>query len=179
MAKAIDVNGQIEKLEKCYIIAGGVKINMYVLPDISDSKSATYSSEPGQGRSSTVATYSYSDPRLINWTAHFTATDDESLRRNIGHLRILKSCLYPKTEGNSTPYSPPPICKLKCGAMLEDNELCAFLRSCSVRFPRDVPWSETHYVPYKFDAELNFEVVFNTSELPGHEKLFKTTRGFL
>lgn len=179
MPKAIDINGQIAKLDKCYIIAGGVTIYMQVLPDISDSKGATYSSEPAQGRSSSVTAYNYSDPRLINWTVHFVATDKETLRRNVGHLRILKSCLYPKTKSGNTPYSPPPICKLKCGIMLDDSDLCAILRNCSVRLPRDVPWDETDYIPYKFDAELSFEVVYNTSELPGHEKLFDAGKGLI
>lgn len=169
--KGIDENGKLTPLSKCYIVASGVQIIMDLLPDISDSQSAMYNNESAPGRSMPFVTFGSTEARNISWTCHFLAMDDRTARRNIGYLRILQSVLSPKTEKKI--YSPPPVCQLKCGIFLGDEEICAILRTCSVRGDRQGPWSETDYIPYKLDIDTNWEVVRDNSNLPGQEKLMR------
>ena len=50
-------------------------------------------------------------------------------------------------------------------------ELCSVLKSCSVKFPKDVPWSDLGYIPYKFEVSLTFDIVYATDNLPGQERI--------
>jgi hypothetical protein len=69
--------------------------------------------------------------------------------------------------------SLPKILKIKCGRLLGDYELCVILKSISVNWPVDVPWSSFGYIPYKFEAALSFEVVYNSADLPGQSRILK------
>jgi hypothetical protein len=61
--------------------------------------------------------------------------------------------------------------------MLADEELCVILKNYSVKFPTDVVWysaTEYDYIPIKFDVDLQFEVVYSNSSLPGASKIISS-----
>lgn len=151
-------------------------IVMEILPDISDSKSASYPDETAMGRSMPFKSYQNSENRAISWTAHFMAQKKGDTEKMIKWLRIIEACTYPLSNSNGVPYAPPPICHLRCGDLLSkigSAELCAVLKSYSVKFDTSVPWDETTFVPYKMDVDMQFEVVYNQSDLPGAERIME------
>ena len=91
---------------------------------------------------------------------------------------MLESAVYPRDaeSGSLAPFIPPPVCRIKCGSLLGDRELCVILRSYSVKFPTDVPWDRDTYLPYKFDVDLSWEVVYKSSELPGQGRIIREGR---
>lgn len=151
-------------------------IKMKILPDISDSKSASYSDEAIIGRSQPIKTYSHSENRAISWTLHLIACEDQDLRTNLNIMRALEACLYPKDRSQKTSYEPPPICKIKCGVLLGDQELCVVLKSYSVKFDPGVAWDESTLMPYKLDVDLSFETVYSSDDLPGADRIFQSGR---
>jgi len=193
---------EILPLDDCFIQIGGDiqnRIFMYTLPDISDSHDATYGEETGIGRSMPIKTFGSGGNRSISWTATFIANDETMLRRNLYNLRLLQAATYPRDNagGIQWPYAPPPICYLRCGDLLSNESdsngnpllndnfrgepfnqstLCTVLKSCSVKFPKDVPWSDFGYIPYKFEVSLTFDVVYNTEDLPGAERILRYGR---
>jgi len=169
--KATGSSGELVPIEECYISIDGATIKMKVLPDISDSKSASYNDEPIIGRSFPMKTYSHSENRTISWTAHFIVCKKADIEQNIKDLYLIAGCVYPE-EGE--PYSPPPICQIKCGKLLAEDELCVVLRSYSVKFPTEVAWDEETMVPYKFDVDMTWEVVYSTEELPNAGDIFSS-----
>jgi hypothetical protein len=50
------------------------------------------------------------------------------------------------------------------------------LKSYSVKFPTDVVWDQDFYVPYKFDVDTSWDVVYRSSELPGQERIAQLGR---
>ena len=60
MAKATEQGGRLIPISDCYVNISGYKIPMYILPDISDGKSAEYSDTPVIGRSTPIKTFSNS-----------------------------------------------------------------------------------------------------------------------
>lgn len=174
--KATNPDGTLKEIQDCYInIPGYGKINMRILPDISDSKSANYSDEPIIGRSMPMKTYSHSETRAINWTAYFMILKNGDAERNLQDLRALQSVTYPRDEGFE-PYAPPPICSIKCGSILGNKELCVVLKQYSVKFPTDVAWDENLLVPYKFSVDLTWDVVYSSDDLPGHDRILRGGR---
>jgi hypothetical protein len=171
MALATNKSGRLNYITDCYVDVGGIRIVMNNLPDISDSHDAQYASENGVGRSMPTRTYSYSGDRKVGWTIHFMADTPAALQQNLQALRLLESATYPRSQAGNLPYLPPPICKIKCGKLLGNYELCAVLENYSVKFPTDIPWSEDGYIPYKFDVDLQFTVVYDSANLPGSERI--------
>lgn len=167
------LNSKLIELENCYIIVGTTKIIMNILPDIQDGKGANYSDENAIGRSNPYKTFSYSENRAIGWTCHFLVTDEGSLKKILDNLRTLESAVYPSAGSGGVPYQPPPVCKLRCGDLLGSSEICAVMKSYSVKFDTQVPWDEKSYLPYKLDVDLQFDVVYNQSSLPNSEKILK------
>jgi hypothetical protein len=50
------------------------------------------------------------------------------------------------------------------------------LTDYSVDFPTDQPWSyyaSTLYLPYKFTLSLTFEVVYDSRQLPGADRIIR------
>ena len=173
MPKATGKNSILEPIEDCYIEIEGKKIIMNNLPDISDSKSATYADEISIGRSSPFKNFSNSDNRVISWTCHFFVQKVGDDQRIIQDIRLLMSATYPKTEKTGGgPYAPPPICHLKCGRILGETELCAVLKSYTIKYDTTVPWMGS-CLPYKTDMDLQFEVVYNQADLPGSETIMQ------
>ena len=88
-------------------------------------------------------------------------------------LSLFESAVYPLRS--PLPYSPPPICYLKCKNILlekENKPICAVLKSYNIKFPTDVAWDEETYIPYKLDVDLQFEVVYDSMNLPYAEDIF-------
>ena len=181
MATATEIGGDLKDIPYCYIyIPGrtGTTIKMHSLPDITDSKSAAYNDEPIIGRSFPLKTYSHSENRSISMQVHFFVRKLADVDSNIASLRALESAVYPRDaeSGANAPFIPPPVCRIRCGSLLGDSDLCVILKSYSVKFPTDVPWDEVTFIPYKFDVDLNWEVVYKTSELPGQSRILSYGR---
>jgi hypothetical protein len=193
MAKATIKGGQysgtLNEIPDCSIKVGSAggdsggeqEIIMYTLPDISDSKSANYAPENGIGRSNPFTIFSYSELRTISWTCHFivqTLRGPNSASEILRNIRVLQSAVYPRDSFGS----PPPLCKLKCGDLLasNDTEVCAVLRSYSVKYDTSVPWfsgpptDANRLVPYKIDVDLQFDVVYNQTSLPTSSTILTT-----
>jgi hypothetical protein len=178
--KGTNSNSNLNEIKNCYVdipidIYGNRRIIIKNLPDISDTKSASYSDTTVIGRSSPIKTYSQSDNRSINIQFHFFATQESDLNENIIDLRALQSATYPREGDGGAPFVPPPVCKLKCGLLLSNfGELCVILKSYSIKFPTDVTWAEIgeNYFPIKFDVDTTWDVVYASSELPGQSRIF-------
>ena len=172
MSRSTIPGGKLVNLTDCYcIIPNFGKIRLNNLPDISDSKSAAYNDEPIMGRTMAMKTFSHSENRAISVTFHFMAVMNSDLALHLNYLRALESCVYPRTNTAGLPFVPPPVCRLKCGVLLGKEELCVVLKSYSVKFPTDVPWDEQTYLPYKFDVDSQWDVVYRTVDLPGQQRI--------
>ena len=173
-------------------------IELTVLPDITDGKSANYSSEDIIGRTAPLYTYSHSGDRSIGMQLHFYITEPGDAVRNLGYLRLIESAVYPREGESGAPYRPPVICKLRCGDLLstkaeDDQGVCAILTSYSVKFPTEVAWENDpapppgfvgpvqtlsdqggQYCPYKFDVDTSWIVVYTNPELPFADRIVQT-----
>ena len=183
MPAATIPGGTLKPLRECYIMipdADGEfqKIELTNLPEITDSKSATYNDETIIGRSSPMKTYSQSDNRNISMQLHFVVSAPYEVEQNLAYLRAIQSAVYPRSgTGVSTPFLPPPVCRIKCGNLLGlGGELCVILKNYSVKFPTEVAWDENSYAPFKFDVETSWDVVYKSSSLPGQEKIYQLGR---
>lgn len=178
--KATIPGGQLVNLDvsQCYISiptgAGrGLLVPFNNLPEISDSKSAAYNDEPIIGRSFPLKTYSYSENRVISVQIHLYITTITDVDKNLQILRALESCVYPRNqETGDSPYLPPPVCSMKCGELLGNKPLCVVLKNYNVKYPTDVAWEAATFMPFKFDIDTSWEVVYRSSQLPGQENIF-------
>ena len=184
MSKATQAKGILNPISGCYIDIDdlGVTIPMYILPDISDSKSVSYPDENGIGRSMPFKSFQNSENRTISWTAHFIITNNNASGGGVSAddlvtwLRAIEACADPQDQNtNGAPYAPPPICKLQCGRLLsEEKEICAVLKNYSVKFDTTVPWDQQSFMPYKLDIDMQFDVVYNQSDLPGASQIMES-----
>jgi hypothetical protein len=172
-------NGKLNEIPECELMipkAGKYEqIKFNNLPDIGDSKSAVYNTEAIIGRSSPLQTYSYSSERTISLQIHLYIIEESDAKKNIETVRLIQSAVYPR-EGPSVPYLPPPICKLKCGKLLGDSEICVILQNYNVKFPTEIAWSDYkgYYCPYKLDIDTNWIVVYTSSDLPFQNRIFNS-----
>lgn len=167
------INGKLQRINDCYIKSGNRELTMKILPDITDAKSAQYSDETGIGRSAPLKVFSHGETRSISWGVHFFAESEEESLKNLEDLRFLESLVYPDAGNNNVLMKPPPVVSIKCGNILADDPLCAVLKSYNVKFPTDVMWDYTTYLPMKFDVDLNFDIVYETINLPGSSRILK------
>ena len=175
--KATLLGGKLRNIDDIYIEVAGHKIIAYILPDISDSKSASYADENSIGRTTPFKNYSYSENRVITWTHHWILDVPSRLQQILEEIRLLESLTYPSKA--AVPYAPPYIAHLKAGNILGDSDLCCVLKSYNIKFPTDVPWysspgaSNSVSIPYKVDMDLNFEVVYdnNSGNIPYAEDI--------
>ena len=49
------------------------------------------------------------------------------------------------------------------------------MKNYSIKFDTSVPWDEETLLPYKFDIDMTFDVIYNQSNLPGANLIFKDT----
>jgi hypothetical protein len=181
--KSSPINGAIQYIPNCRLripnsasSSGVYEIGFKVLPEISDSKSASYSDETTIARAFPIKTFSHGENRSINVKFTFIVQEDSDAVKNLQDLRAIQSAVYPRGGTTSRPYVPPPICQFKCGSLLSASYLCMVMKSYSVNFPTDVAWyssADGHgtYVPYKFEVSCDFDVVFPSVYLPGQEKI--------
>lgn len=152
-------------------------ITLRALPEVSDNKSAEYSDEPIIGRSFPVKLYTSSGNRQIGMKAPFFVARESDISNNWTYLRLLQSAVYPEDETQESPaYIPPPICQIRLGFLFtaqNDGWISAILRSCNVSYPTDVVWDYSTYLPYRFDLDLQWDVVFSNSALPGQSKIIR------
>lgn len=177
MPAATITGGSLVPIENCYIIIplerDEFKVIMSVLPEITDTKSASYNDEVVIGRSSPLKTYSQSDNRAITMTLHMVVSEPDDIEYNLRALRFIQSAVYPREGANGAPFIPPPVCRIKCGKLLSENEeLCVILKNYSVKFPTEVAWDEDTFTPFKFDIETSWDVVYKSADLPGQERIF-------
>jgi hypothetical protein len=181
--RATQPGGQLEPVPFCQIsIPGFPVITLNNLPEISDSKGASYQDEVVIGRAFPIKTFSHGDNRSISMKVHFFILSSTDAVTNMGYLRAIQSAVYPRDNVTGSPYLPPPICQLRCGNLLTgtqtDGWICAVLKSYSVSYDPTVAWFEDgegngSYLPYKFDMDLSWEVVYSNTNLPGQEKIMK------
>jgi hypothetical protein len=182
--KATFSGGELQEINNCYIDILGKKIISRIIPDISDTKNATYTSEAGMGRSMPFKNYTNSDDRTIGWTAHYVVAQKSDIVKYLQEIQLIQSALYPRMGADNTaPFAPPPICKLSCGALLQNGQnfevppndnassIRAVMKSYSIKYDTSVPWDDQYLLPYKFDIDMSFEVVYDQSELPGQERI--------
>lgn len=143
-----------------------------ILPEITDTKKATYADTTVIGRSSPIKTYSHSDNRIITMRLHFMSLQEIDLEDNVTDLRVIESATYPR-EGK--PYLPPPVCVIECGRMLGDRPLCVILDNYSVQIPNNVVWDKSTLIPIYFSVNLSWHVVYASdgAGLPNQERIFK------
>jgi hypothetical protein len=149
-------------------------IPLKILPDVSDSKSAQYNDEPVMGRSFPIKTYAYSENRTIGMTVYFYADTQQALNCNWTYCRIIQSATYPRSTiqmGNMLPYRPPQLCQLKGSALLATGPLCVVIKRYGLKIPRDVPLDPTTLIPYYFTMDIEMDVVYNSTDLPGQERI--------
>ena len=166
--------------DKCKIdiIGNGIDhtLVMQSLPDITDGKSAGYSDETSIGRSAPFKSYTNSENRTIGWTAHYMVTKQEYIQTFLEDIRAVQAAVYPFDSRTSdlggAPYAPPPICRLQCGDLLSSSgPINAVMKSYSLKFDTSVPWDEETFLPYKFDIDMSFDVIYDQSEMPNAEKI--------
>ncbi len=173
--KATERDGSLKSLNsKCYLdIPGYQKIQIRILPDYSDKKSAKYSDEPVIGRSTPLKSYSHSDGRAISLKLVFLSLNKSELQENKYNFFAISSLTYPR-QGVSGPYAPPPICKYKCGDLLGDTPLNLILDSYDLSVPTDVVWDDETLIPYYFTLSTSWSVVYNSGSLPNQEDVLLT-----
>lgn len=191
MPIATDDFGALIPLNNCYIEVPNAKgsfetVQMDNLPEISDSKGASYSDEVIIGRAMPLKTYSHSENRVITTKINFFIYTSQqgamgSARYNLAKIRLLQSACYPVTDpmqSLSVPYAPPPICKLKCGSILADQskDLCVVLVNYSTSYPTDVAWDSETGLPYKVTMDCTWHVVYRNSDLPGQSRIITEGR---
>ena len=182
--KATYSGGLLRQIDKCAITFGTYgTIYSRILPDISDQKSASYTDETGIGRSMPFKSYQNSDNRTIGWTAHYIVTQQSDIQKFLKEIKIIQSAVYPRQGDGLSPYNPPVICELSCGRLLDayDGEtsadtnsarVYAVMKSYNIKYDTSVPWDETTLLPYKFDIDMQFEVLHDQSALPNADLIY-------
>lgn len=183
MPAATTIGGALVPIKDCYILipigkSEDFELKFKVLPDISDSKTVSYNDEQVIGRASPLKTYAQSDNRTLSVQIHMVVSQESDVQYNLRALRAIQSAAYPREDSsNGAPFIPPPVCKIKCGFLLSSGqELCVVLKSYSVKFPTEVAWDEETFVPFKFDIDTSWDVVYKSSDLPGQDRIFSSGR---
>lgn len=174
MARATSQTGVLQFIDDCGILIPGARlIKCRILPEISDSKGASYNDEPVMGRSSPIKTFSHSDNKTLSVKWHFIVTRPADVESNLLDKRALESAAYPR---QGSPYRPPPVCLIKCGRVLGDSPLCVILRNYSANYPTNVSWDNRTLLPYYFTMDLAWDVVYASTDLPGQERIAQIGR---
>ena len=175
MPRATTSEGALAVLDQCKLITPCGTICFYILPEISDSKSANYASENIPGRSTPLMTYAWSDPRMISTVFHFMTTKSTDIPKNFIALRTIQSLVYPGGANGVAPFVPPPAVRLKCGQLLQndnpldDSGICVILKNYNISYPTNVAWDSLTYLPYQFAISCSWEVVYACKNLPTNQ----------
>lgn len=181
MPNATYTGGSLAVIPDCYIIipverfegnrSGSIKIEIDNLPEISDSKSSAYNDEAILGRSFPLKTFSHSENRSINFQLHLYTNKPSDVQKNILYMRAIQSACYPIEGDVNNPFIPPPVCRIKCGKLLSDRQICVVLKNYNVKFATDVVWSGPEYWPIKVDIDTTWDLVYTSSALPGQTRI--------
>lgn len=178
--KATERFGQLKELPSCdIIIPGAEKIQLYVLPEMSDRKGLNYEDLPVVGRALPITTFSHGENRTVTMKIHLLTLNEEgpnSIKDNMRILRTLQSMAYPRNGDAGRPYLPPPLAQIRVGSRLTSQSggyVCAMLREVNVTYPTDVAVDPVTMLPYKFEIDLTWQIVFPSNQLPGHETIMK------
>ena len=181
--KATVEGGALNTIEGCSLTIpkfgsfSGKEVLFKILPDISDSKTASYSTDLVMGRSSPMKSYVASDERQIGIVFHFVVADRLDIYSNIETVRMLQAMVYPRDGDDKlgVPFIPPPVCNFWCGYLLSSSAepLCVVLKNYSLKIPTDVAWEADLLCPVKFDLDTTWDVVYASSELPGANKIIR------
>jgi hypothetical protein len=177
MPRGTESSGRLAVIENCKIVTACGTICLRILPEISDSKSASYAQENAIGRSNPIITFSHSDPRTISSELHFMTTTTEDINQNWKAVRIIQSLVYPgaATGGGAAPFTPPPVVRFICGSLLDGpNGLCVILKNYNIRYPTNVAWDVNTYLPYQFSISCTWEVVYACKNLPSNNCTINT-----
>ena len=174
MPRATNSNGSLAPLQytglgggKCEIQTPCGCITLKILPDITDSKGATYAPDNAPGRTTPMTTYSHSEARTINTELHFMLTQFSVISVNLKSLRIIQNLVYPGNQSGAAPFTPPPVVRFICGSLMDgENGLCLVLKNYSVKYDPQVAWDATTFLPYKFSISCSWEVVYACNRLP-------------
>lgn len=155
---------------KCMIFTPCGNICLKILPEITDSKGATYVAESTPGRTTPLMTYAHSDARTINTELHFMVTKANDIIENMGYLRILQNLVYPGNDSIVAPYTPPPVVRFVCGSLMDGRQgLCLIMKNYSVRYPTEVAWDAATFLPYRFSVSCSWEVIYACSKIPSNQ----------
>lgn len=155
-------------------------ITLKILPDITDTKSATYVSDPAPGRSSPMLTYAYSDPRTISTELHFMITKFDDIEENLKAIRIIQQLVLPGPQSGVAPFTPPPVVRFVCGVLMDGSEgLCLVLKNYSIRYPTEVAWDTVTFIPYRFSISCSWEVVYPCNKLPTNKCILNGSDVFM
>jgi hypothetical protein len=166
---ATDRNGRLKRIsDECYLQIGSFTLFFNNLPEIGDSKSASYNDEAVIGRAVPIKTYANSDNRSISCSITLVVQKKSDCFDNITILRNIQSAVYPRNDPGA-PYFPPVICRLKVGNLLSNDAICCVMKEYNVKFPTDVPWDIDTLCPYKMEVGMTFEQVYSSSKLPNRD----------
>lgn len=152
------------------------RIDLYALPELQDSKQATYSDQPIQGRAAAVKTYSYSSNRTIGCTLHLYVTEQADIKRNLDIIRKIASLTHPEYQNT---YLPPRVARMKCGKLLSEDAagVPVVLKTYNVSYDTAMQWfyDETigTYMPLHVQISTDWDVVYSWTSLPGAEDVIK------
>ncbi len=165
---ATDRSGKLRRLsDKCFLqIGSSDPLYFNNLPDMGDSKSASYNDETVIGRSTPIKTYANSDNRSVSVSITLFVQKKSDCKNNLAVLRQIQSAVYPIPGGAGAPYFPPVLCRLQCGSLFSEQPICCVMKDYNVKFPTDVPWDKDTMCPYKMEISMSFEQVFASSQLP-------------
>jgi hypothetical protein len=169
---ATEDKGKLRKIPDCWIQIGQNKIELDNLPELSDSKSASYNDEPVIGRAAPIKTFANGDNRAISISFNLYIQEPKDAEINLRIVRYIQASVYPR-EGGGAPYFPPPVCQIKCGKLLSNQPLCVVVKDYSFKYPTDVPWDEATLCPYRIEVSLSLETVYSGSSLPGYESILQ------
>ena len=170
---ATDRTGRLRILSRrCFLQIGSFTLYFNNLPDLSESKSASYNDEAVIGRAAPIKTYANSDNRSISCSISLFVQKKQDCKDNISILRKIQSAVYPRT-GVGAPYFPPVICRIQCGDLFSKDPICCVMRDYNVKFPTDVPWDLDTLCPYKMEISMTLEQVYSSNNLPNQDLILK------
>lgn len=176
--------GQLAPIPNCWIripveigevAAGEDTFLIREIPEITDSKSANYTSQTIFGRSSPIRSYSNSEARKLSVSFNVYNTSEGVRRANFFLLRRIEAAVHPSYQPSQ--YQPPPVCQFQCGVALsgmiggpeEDAEVRpvnVIIQNYSFSFGQDTFYDDD-LLPFVIGVSLDLEVVYSQSTLPG------------
>lgn len=145
---------------------GGETWRLYALPEITESKDATYSDAPILGRATPVKTYSYSTYRKLSVTFHLHGTSHKMHVYNTKFVHAVASAVHPVYANT---YLPPRICQFFCGPLID--LVSVVVTHYSFSMSPEVVWPGL--VPIDMTLQADMDVVYAFANLPGADDVLQ------